>query len=162
MFDLGGQTGATPAVHGGMFVGTMANEFWAVGWEGNTVGNTMRKLWMFKPPKGNGFQGSAAVTADVVVTGSDAGRVWGLDRKTGLPKWEFAAKGDFHGSPVVAGNRVYAASTDRALHVLELATGKRVQELRLDGEVRSSPAVAGGCVFVATDRGTLYCFGAKD
>ncbi|HUR54468.1 MAG TPA: PQQ-binding-like beta-propeller repeat protein, partial [Gemmataceae bacterium] len=160
-FDLGGQTGVTPAMDGGVFVGTMANEFWAVDREGNPAGKPMRKLWSFKPPKGNGFQGSAAVTADVVVIGSDAGRVWGLDRVTGRPKWEFAAKGDFHASPVVAGNRVYAPS-DRTLYVLDLATGKKVRELRLDGEVRGSPAVAGGCVFVATDNGTLYCFGSKD
>ena len=156
-FDLGGQTGATPAVAGGVvFVGTMANEFLAVD------AKTMKKGWAFKPPRGNGFQGSAAVTADAVVIGNDSGFVWALDRKTGLPKWDFAARGDTPGSPVVAGNRVYVACARQKLYVLDLATGKKVQEVEIGGEARGAVGVTGGCVFVATDAGTLHCFGKPE
>ena len=31
----------------------------------------------------------------------------------------------------------------------------------LDGAIMGSPAVAGGCVVIGTEKGTVYCLGAK-
>jgi outer membrane protein assembly factor BamB len=45
--------------------------------------------------------------------------------------------------------------------VLALATGKELQKVKLDGPVSASPVVVGGKVLIGTQRGTLYCLGAK-
>jgi outer membrane protein assembly factor BamB len=66
-------------------------------------------------------------------------------------------------SPVVVGERVYVGSLSRdaLFYVLDLKTGRKVQEVEVDGPVSGSVAVGPDCVLVGTDRGTLYCLGAK-
>jgi outer membrane protein assembly factor BamB len=46
-------------------------------------------------------------------------------------------------------------------YVLDLATGKVVQNLTLDSAVTGSAAVADDRLLVGTEKGTLFCFGAK-
>ncbi|HBI41738.1 MAG TPA: serine/threonine protein kinase, partial [Planctomycetales bacterium] len=46
-------------------------------------------------------------------------------------------------------------------YVLDLAKGSEITHFELDGAVTGSPAVAAGRLFVGTEKGTLYCFGAK-
>jgi outer membrane protein assembly factor BamB len=67
------------------------------------------------------------------------------------------------GSPVVVGDRVYAGclSKDGNFYVLDLKTGKKLQELELDSAVTGSVAVGPDCLLVGTEKGVLYCLGAK-
>jgi outer membrane protein assembly factor BamB len=156
---LGGQAAATAAVNGDVsFVGTMTNQVVAIDWKKQT------KLWEFEPRvRAQPFFSSAVVTPDLIVAGSRDKNVYGLDRKTGKPVWTFETDGAVDGSPVVVGGRVYVGclSNDGNFYVLDLKSGKKVQELNLDSAVTGSVAVGPDCILVGTDRGSLYCLGAK-
>lgn len=157
--DIGGQAGATAALgEGGAYVGTMANQLVAVDLGG------AKKAWEFEPKRrGQPFYASAAVAGKLVVTGSRDRKVYALDRATGQEVWNFATEGAVDASPVVSGGRVYvgALSSTGEFYVLDLATGKQLQQLTLDSAASGSPAVSGGRLFVGTEKGTVYCFGAK-
>jgi outer membrane protein assembly factor BamB len=157
--DLGGQAAATAAVHGDFaYVGTMANTVIGLDWKNK------KKLWSFENPKrSQPFYASAAVTESLVIAGSRDQRVYALDRKTGNEVWSVETAGMVDGSPVVVGNRVYVGclSKDGEFYVLDLKTGKKLQELNLDSAVVGSLAVGPDCILVGTDKGRLYCLGAK-
>jgi outer membrane protein assembly factor BamB len=155
--DLKGQSGSAAAVVGEhLYVGTMSNQVLAI---------NLRRLridWEFEAPKRKqGFYASAAVTNDLVVIGSRDNRVWAIDRKTGKSRWDFLTDHKVDGSAVIASGKVYVGSFDQKFYVLDL-NGKKVQDFALDGAIIGSPAVAGGCVVIGTDKGTVYCLGAKD
>ncbi len=157
--DLGGQAGATAAVAGdSVYVGTMSNQVVEVNWKKPAKG------WTFEPKRRQQpFYASAAVTESLVITGSRDRKVYALDRKTGKEKWSFVTEGMVDSSPVVVGNRVYVGclSSGAEFYVLDLASGRKVQELTMDSAVCGSAAVAGDCLLVGTEKGTLYCLGAK-
>lgn len=155
--DLNGQTGSAAAVLGDvLYVGTMSNQVVAV---------NLRRLkvdWAFEAPKRKqGFYASAAVTDDLVVIGSRDNRVWAIERKTGKRRWDFLTDNKVDGSAVIADGRVFVGSFDKHFYVLDL-NGRKVQDFELDGAILGSPAVAGGCVVIGTDKGTVYCLGAKE
>jgi outer membrane protein assembly factor BamB len=156
---LGGQAAATAAVSGDFaYVGTMTNQVVAIDLK------KRERVWVFEPKvKAQPFYSSAVATEDLVIAGGRDNKVYGLDRKTGKPTWTFTADGMIDGSPVVVGGRVYVGclSNDGNFYVLDLKTGNKLQELNLDSAVSGSVAVGPDCVLVGTDRGTLYCLGAK-
>jgi outer membrane protein assembly factor BamB len=157
--ELGGEAGATAAVAGeSVYVGTMANQVVAVNWK------KQAKEWAFEPAKrAQAFYASAAVTDDVVVSASRDKKVYALDRKTGRELWNFATAGQVDASPVVVGGRVYVGCLSGLgeFYVLDLTTGRKVQEVGLDGAVGGSVAVGPDCILVGTDKGSVYCLGAK-
>jgi outer membrane protein assembly factor BamB len=154
--DLQGQSGSSAAVFGEhLYVGTMSNQVLSVNLK------TLKIQWAFEAPKRKqGFFGSAAVTDDLVVIGSRDEKVWGIDRKTGKARWDFLTDHKVDGSPVIVGERIFVGSFDKHFYVLD-KKGQRVADFELDGAILGSPAVAGGCVVVGTEKGTVYCFGAK-
>lgn len=157
--ELDGQAAATAAVMGdAAYVGTMGNQVVAVDWKRG------KKLWAFEAPqRQQPFYASAAVTPELVVAGGRDAKVYGIDRRTGKERWHFDADGMVDASPVVVGGRVYVGSMSRdgLFYVLDLKSGRKLQEVDVDGPVTGSAAVGPDCVLVGTDRGTLYCFGAK-
>lgn len=156
--DLAGQAAATAAVRGDVaYVGTMASQVVAVDWKKKA------KAWAFDSPRSAPFYSSAVAAEGVVVAGGRDQKVYGLDAATGKPLWNFAADGNVDGSPAVVGGRVYVGCLGRegAFYVLDLKTGKKLQELNLDSPVIGSVAVGPDCILVGTDKGTVYCLGAK-
>jgi len=157
--DLGGQAAATAAVNGDFaYVGTMANTVVAVDLKNK------KKLWSFESPKrSQPFYASAAAAGELVIAGSRDQRVYALNAKTGAEVWSFETDGMVDGSPAVVGNRVYAGcmSKDGNFYVLDLKSGKKLQEINLDSAVVGSIAVGPDCLLVGTDKGRLYCLGAK-
>lgn len=155
--DLKGQSGSAAAVLGDrLYVGTMSNQVLAVDLK------SLRIEWEFEAPKRRqGFYGSAAVTDDLVIIGSRDDKVWALDRRTGKRRWDYLTDHKVDGSAVVAGGKVYVGSFDRKFYVFDLA-GKKLDEVELDGAIIGSPAVADGCIVIASEKGTVYCFGAKE
>ena len=156
--DLGGQAGATGAVHGdGLYVGTMNNTFLGIDLKKQKID------WTFEAPKRKQpFYASAAVTEDLVVVGSRDKKVYAIDRKKGTAIWEWATDGRVDSSPTIVGNRVFFGSLDKTFYVLDLKKGTKLQDFELDAGILSSPAIGGGCVIVGTEKGSIYCFGAKD
>jgi outer membrane protein assembly factor BamB len=155
--DLGGQAGATAALHGDkLYVGTMTNQVLGIDLAKEKI------EWAFEAEKRKQpFYASAAVTDDLVVVGGRDKRVYGLDRATGREVWSYLTKNRVDGSPVVAGKRVYVGSTDEHFYVLNLADGTLVQDIKLDGSILGSPAVVDGAVVIGTEKGTVYCFGKE-
>jgi outer membrane protein assembly factor BamB len=155
--DLGGQSGATPAVVGDrLYVGNMGNNFLAVDWKKAAV------EWSFRAERrAEAYFSSAAVGADLVVVGSRDKRVHALKRKDGSEAWSFLTGGRVDSSPLIDGGRVYVGSMDGKLYVLDLAVGKQLQKIELDAPVVGSPAVAEGRLLIGTTKGTLYCLGKK-
>lgn len=154
--DLKGQSGSAAAVFGDhLYVGTMSNQVLAVDLK------KLRIAWEFEAPRRKQpFYGSAAVDNDLVVIGSRDNKVWALDRKTGKRRWDFLTDHKVDGSAVMVGDRVFVGSYDRKLYELDRA-GKKKAEFDLDGSVMGSPAVAGGYLVIGTEKGTVYCLGAK-
>jgi outer membrane protein assembly factor BamB len=154
--DLKGQSGSAAAVLGDhLYVGTMSNQVLAINI------NKLRIEWEFEAPKRKqAFYGSAAVSDDLVVIGSRDDKVWAIDRKTGKRRWDFLTDHKVDGSAVIVGDRVYVGSFDKKFYILDLK-GNKVADFELDGAIMGSPAVAGGCVVIGTEKGTVYCFGAK-
>jgi outer membrane protein assembly factor BamB len=157
--DIGGQAGATAAIVGDFaYVGTMSNQVVAVNWKQLKAG------WTFEPKRRQQpFYASAAVTDKLVVAASRDRKVYALDRATGREAWNFVTEGSVEASPVVVGSRVYVGtlSSGGEFYALDLATGKQVQEIVLDGAVTGSVAVGPDCVVVGTEKGVVYCLGAK-
>ena len=159
--DLGGQAAATASVSGDFaYVGTMENQVVGVKWKGPKP----EKVWAFEArARQQPFYASTAVTEALVIAGSRDQKVYGIDRKNGKQVWGFATDGMIDGSPVVVGDRVYVGclSRDGNFYVIDLKTGKKIQELNLDSAVTGSVAVGPDCILVGTDKGRLYCLGAK-
>jgi outer membrane protein assembly factor BamB len=121
----------------------------------------LRIDWEFEAPRRKQpFYASAAVDNDLVVIGSRDNKVWAIDRKTGKRRWDFLTDHKVDGSAVIVGDRVIVGSYDQKLYVLDRA-GKKLETFNLDGAVMGSPAVGGGCVVIGTEKGTVYCLGAK-
>lgn len=156
--ELGGQIGATAAVVGEhLYVGTMTNQVLGIDWKAGKI------AWTFEAPRlQQPFYSSPAVTDKLVIVGGRDKRVWALDRKTGKDVWSFATGGRVDSSPVIVGDRVYVGSLDKHLYVLDVAAGKQLAKIALDGAVIGSPAVADSRLLIGTEKGTLYCFGAKE
>jgi len=155
--DLDGQVGAAAAVVGEqLYVGTMSNQVLAINWKKPDV------AWKYEAAKRQQpFFSSAAVTDKLVVIGGRDKRVHGLDRKTGKAAWTFPTEGRVDSSPVIIGDRVCVGSLDHKLYILDLAKGTEVQKFDLGSPVMGSPAVGGGCLVIGTEKGLVYCLGAK-
>jgi outer membrane protein assembly factor BamB len=156
--DVGGQTGATAAVHGDqLYLGTIAtNQVLAIDWKKGQV------LWKFEAArKPLAYYASAAVTDKLVIAASRDKLVHALDRTTGKEVWNFATGDRIDSSPVVVGKRVFVGSMDGKLYVLDLEKGTELKSFDLGSPIIASPAVAGGCLVIGTADGMVYCFGAK-
>ena len=103
------------------------------------------------------------MTDKLVVVGCRDKRVRALDRATGKEVWNFLAAGVVDCSPVIVGDRVIVGAKDRngSLYVLDLAKGTQRAKIELDGAIIGSPAVADGKLVIGTEKGTVYCLGAK-
>jgi outer membrane protein assembly factor BamB len=153
--DLGGQTGATPSLRGGMlYVGTMSADVKAIDLKKFEV------TWVFESGRSQPFFASTAVNDDLVIAGSRDKRLYAINRATGKKVWDFVTEGRIECSPVIAGERIYVGSLDQNFYVIDLK-GREVQRIKLDSPVTGSVAIAEGRVLVGTQNGTLYCFGKR-
>ena len=150
-------TGVTPAALGDqVFFGTSAGTFFAVNWKDAKVS------WKVED-KGGGqeMRSSPAAQDGIVIVGSRNRAVIAYDPANGNEKWTFTTKQRVDSSPVIVGSRVFAGAADGRLYALDLKTGAELWQYQATGGFTGSPAVAGGKLVIATDRGVVYCFGAK-
>ena len=99
-----------------------------------------------------------AVSGDWVVFSSYDGRVYGLDRTTGVQKWRFDTEG-WPTSPVIAADRVIV-SADGVVYLLRLDTGEKLWSDEVSDEV-TSPAIIDRMIVVGSEDGTITAFGAS-
>lgn len=150
-------TATAPAAGDKVYMAMVGSQVVAVDWK------TKKVAWSFSPKRRQQpFDASPAVTDKLVIAGSKDRKVYALDRETGAEKWNFVTEGAVDASPVVVGDRIYVGcvSTTGEFYVLDL-NGKQVQQLVLDSAVSGSVGVGPDCVVVGTDKGSVYCLGAK-
>ncbi len=99
-------------------------------------------VWKFKTQ--GRVLSSPAVSGDRVYVGSTDGRLYAIDRTTGVERWQFASKGPIASSPAVHGDLVYVSSLDGNIYAVDTATGKQRWAFATKGERRfTAPGIHG-------------------
>jgi outer membrane protein assembly factor BamB len=104
--------------------------------------------------------GAPAVSGDGVFVVSTEGRVTGLERATGAPRWSTALPRSGEGrvvwtGPTLAGGALYAASSAGDLVALDPRDGRVLSRRDIGEPLSTAPVAAGGRLFLATARGGL-------
>jgi outer membrane protein assembly factor BamB len=100
---------------------------------------TSRTLLEFPPAVRNGL----------LVVGTNGGRVYALDARTGSIRWARRQRGYIAATPAIAGPIVLVASMDGMLTAYRAADGRRLWQLSTGGSpIESSPLVVGEDVVV--------------
>jgi outer membrane protein assembly factor BamB len=103
---------------------------------------------------GSRIRGTPALTADLIVAGTDAGDVVALRAADGSRAWNAPVGGaPISASLLVDHGRIYAGGEDRTLHVLDAATGDQLWSLDVGGPVTHGPALADGVVYIGATGG---------
>lgn len=155
--EIEAPTGVTPSVLGDrVFFGTEAGVLFAVDWR------NAKEAWRFEDKSNSQpYRGSPAVTEGLVVVGSRNRKVHALDPATGRELWTFATKQRLDASPVLVGERLFIGAADGRMYALDRKTGAELWQYQATGGFVGSAAVAAGKMVAATDRGVIYCWGAK-
>jgi outer membrane protein assembly factor BamB len=83
-----------------------------------------RKLWSFADPHRGGFWACPAVARGLVLIGGLTGYFYGVDAKTGNPRWEFRAYPAIYHCPAVHGSSVFFGAEDMHAYCLDIETGR--------------------------------------
>ena len=79
--------------------------------------------------------------------GSDDGRLYAVDIKTGEKLWEFETGRQIRSSPLVADGIIYFGNDAKTLYALNVETGEEIWSFEANGSITGSPLVAGGTVY---------------
>jgi outer membrane protein assembly factor BamB len=100
------------------------------------------------------------VLADgVLYVGSDDGRLYALDARTGDELWRYDAGSALQGSAAIANGMLFASSEDGTLHAIDLATHRRAWQTM---GVEDVGLVADGIVYVADSADRAVGYDATD
>ncbi|MEZ0608527.1 PQQ-binding-like beta-propeller repeat protein [Fibrella sp. WM1] len=106
--------------------------------------------------------GIVYVGASAFGTNTDNNKLYAIDAKTGVKKWEFKTPdgGPDYSSPIVADGIVYIGAGG-TLYAVDAATGAKKWETRPDGSglILSGPVVANGLVYLGINK-KVYAFDA--
>jgi outer membrane protein assembly factor BamB len=95
--------------------------------------------------------------------GTEAGRLWALDARTGAPLWRADGDGPILHAAAVADGTVFFGAAGRHLFALDAADGHERWRFRSGpGGFGTAPVVAGGRVLVGGRDGRLYALDAAD
>ncbi|MEU4231691.1 PQQ-binding-like beta-propeller repeat protein [Nonomuraea sp. NPDC026600] len=109
---------------------------------------------------GDAVQSSPAEADGVVYVGSDDGKVYALDARTGHINWTFTTGGPVHTRPDVANGVVYIASRDGKVYALSATTGKIRWTYVTQKAAYARPTVQGDVVYVGSEDHNLYALDA--
>lgn len=117
---------------------------------------TGRLLWSFIADDDIPF--SPAVTAQSVFITSSDGRLYALDRSTGLKQWEYRVENFFSmaTSPIVFNKAVYFGSRDAYLYAVNASSGKLRWKYKTAGGIDSSPVVINSNILFGSFDGNFY------
>ena len=104
---------------------------------------------------------SPAVAGGRVFVGSEDGRIYAFDARTGATIWAARTSGSIFSSPTVARGTVYVGSFDGRLYAFGATTGLQMWASRVGVAIQSSPAVSRGTVYVGSQDGTFSAFDAR-
>ena len=103
-----------------------------------------------------------AVRDDLVVVGTNSGRVYALDGDSGRLRWARHQKGEIASSPAISGDRVVVSSMAGRLVAYGAGGGATRWTFETGGSpIESSPLVVDGLVYVGAWNGRLYAIDAR-
>jgi outer membrane protein assembly factor BamB len=117
--------------------------------------------WSFYSDKA--FYSSPSVLNDRIYIGDDLGRLYAINRNTGLQEWIYSAGGGFStSSPLIFDDKIYIGSRAPALqgrlHCIEKAGGSLIWSFAItgDGSIESSPVEYAGDIYFGSRDGSVY------
>ncbi len=119
-------------------------------------------VWSFhdSAPRPGGIWSTPALFKSVVITTTDAGGVYGIDRTDGEVSWSFKLPGPVWQSPVVVDDVLLQGDCNGVLHAYDLADPrvlpKELWSVTLGGCIEATPAVWEGSIYVATRGGKMF------
>ena len=123
---------------------------------------TGEQVWVF-PTNNQQVKTDPYVLDGVVYFGSYEKKMYAVDAKTGVKKWEFQTVAEVLSSPVVEKGILYfgGGSSDKKVYALDAATGAKKWDFAIGGSADGSPVVSNGVVYTAcfVDK-TLYAIDA--
>ena len=96
------------------------------------------------------------MAAGLVFIGDSDGRFYGVDARSGKPKWTFTTEREIYSSANIYHDCVLFGSSDFFIYCLKADSGRLVWKLETGDEVRSFPAVSGELGYAACCDGKLH------
>jgi outer membrane protein assembly factor BamB len=110
-----------------------------------------------------GIWGTPAIANGVIYAGTNHGRVFGADMKTGKILWEKKLPGPTWQSPVVVDRTLIMGDCSGVLHAYDVSNPKKdppeLWKLDLEGCIESTPTVFKGKIYVGARGGAFYAIG---
>ena len=154
---------SSPAIgsDGTIYIGSMDRRVYALD------GQSGAEIWSFKTDvkvgdlgfKSAGVHWSPTIGSDgTVFVGTEAGKLYALNGKTGAKKWEFEASADITASPAIGDDgTIYVGSQDSNIYALDGETGTLEWKYDAGHNVNTSPAIGpGGIIYVGSRTCKLY------
>jgi outer membrane protein assembly factor BamB len=111
-------------------------------------------LWSRSPL--SPIRSSAAISAKIVILGSENGTLYAFDLQTGENVWQFDCGASVKSSPAVADGMVFFGTDSGRVYALDEGTGMvrwSYQTMPSEGPIVSSPGVCNGTVFICSSGG---------
>ncbi|MDX6514205.1 MAG: hypothetical protein QOE36_3709 [Gaiellaceae bacterium] len=147
-------------VKGTLYFGSWDHHVYAL----DVTGPRPRLRWRFDA--GAEVNSSPAFAGGAVYVGTDAGKVYSIDARTGRERWHassfsrFGRREYFYATPTMAYGRVYIGNTDGTLYAFGAGTGHLLWARHAGSYVYTAAAVWKGLVIVGTYNGDLLAYDA--
>lgn len=110
-----------------------------------------------------GVYGTPGVSGDTIYVTTNAGRLLGLDRATGAPKWERRLPPPLWSSPVIVDDVLLVGDCLGAFHAFDVSNPDlpppELWSIELGGCIEATPAVWDGRIYIGTRSGHLFVLG---
>jgi outer membrane protein assembly factor BamB len=123
-----------------------------------------RLRWKFEAD--DEINSSPAYAGGRIYFGTDGGRVYALNAKTGRQRWRaesferFGRREYFYATPAVAYGRVYAPNSDGNVYAYGAASGRLLWSSNAGSYAYAAPAIWNRTVYVGSYDGYMYAFDA--
>lgn len=104
---------------------------------------------------------TVSVDSELVVFGTDAGEIVGLDRVSGKQRWSFPTQGAIFAQAMIA-DLVYCGSADGSMYALNRSSGELVWKFETTGQIQTTPVLIENRISFGSDDNTFYCLDAGD
>lgn len=100
---------------------------------------------------------SPSSDGDVIVFGSDNGRLYAVGVNDGTLRWTALTRASILATPSISNRMVFVGSLDSTMYAFHIATGELQWQRHLDARIFASQAVDQQSVYVGTVGRTVYC-----
>jgi outer membrane protein assembly factor BamB len=155
-FRTGSPLGSSPVVADGIvYFGANDGYLFAVSPNGT-------ERWRCISNLNDRIRSSPAISGPLVFVGTHGGSLFAFDLHSGIPQWEFVARGAITVSPVVDAGRVFVGCRAGWFYGVDAYSGRLVWEFQAPEAIDGTPAISGGMVYFGCRDGNLYCLDAND